>query len=436
MLGLRATSRDQANTVRLQVVDSLPGCYKLQAAIDKMTSRVGVCAVSFHADEALNAALATQPDVIFINHSSIRNAMQLARSLASEVPSAGLVIGVDQIESMGGDPDAEGTTYSVVQLPLNKHNGARAVHAILRAGQHPSIEQPKGIGISQRSLVIYVQSGKGGVGKSLIAANLSVLFAQAGNRVCLVDLDLQYGNAGAIATPRTHGGGTILDLIDAQTVNVDGLFRALVDGLPDRTLENPTGLLRILRPPQHLAWTEFVTPQHLAVVLETLREQFNVIVIDSASYLEERTLVAVAETDWVVLVTSTQLTSLENTRRVVDFLSVMQEFDVARVQLAVNQITPYSYTSLREVEQTIGLPVITSLPYASKIVERSIAFGKPFVLEHPKALITERLTGLASRLVPLATESGSHAIRKWLNSEESPDEDAEGEPTAPTAEAG
>jgi flagellar biosynthesis protein FlhG len=41
--------------------------------------------------------------------------------------------------------------------------------------------------------IIPIASGKGGVGKSLFAANLAVVFAQAGQRVVLVDLDLIWG---------------------------------------------------------------------------------------------------------------------------------------------------------------------------------------------------------------------------------------------------
>ncbi|MDR0554550.1 MAG: P-loop NTPase [Treponema sp.] len=42
--------------------------------------------------------------------------------------------------------------------------------------------------------IIPVASGKGGVGKSLVAANLAIAFAQAGQRVVLVDLDLGASN--------------------------------------------------------------------------------------------------------------------------------------------------------------------------------------------------------------------------------------------------
>ena len=61
--------------------------------------------------------------------------------------------------------------------------------------------------------IIPVASGKGGVGKSLMAANLAVAFAQAGQRVVLADLDLGASNLHLVLghqSPKT-GIGTFLN---------------------------------------------------------------------------------------------------------------------------------------------------------------------------------------------------------------------------------
>jgi flagellar biosynthesis protein FlhG len=61
--------------------------------------------------------------------------------------------------------------------------------------------------------IIPVASGKGGVGKSLVAANLGVAFAQAGQRVVLADLDLGASNLHLVLghqSPQT-GVGTFLN---------------------------------------------------------------------------------------------------------------------------------------------------------------------------------------------------------------------------------
>ncbi|MDR2468135.1 MAG: P-loop NTPase [Spirochaetaceae bacterium] len=54
--------------------------------------------------------------------------------------------------------------------------------------------------------VIPIASGKGGVGKSLVAANLAVAFAQAGKHVILADLDLGASNLHLIVGHRKPGG--------------------------------------------------------------------------------------------------------------------------------------------------------------------------------------------------------------------------------------
>jgi flagellar biosynthesis protein FlhG len=61
--------------------------------------------------------------------------------------------------------------------------------------------------------IIPVASGKGGVGKSLLAANLAVAFAQAGQRVVLADLDLGASNLHLVLGCRSpvKGIGTFLN---------------------------------------------------------------------------------------------------------------------------------------------------------------------------------------------------------------------------------
>jgi len=61
--------------------------------------------------------------------------------------------------------------------------------------------------------VIPIASGKGGVGKSLVAANLAVALAQAGQRVVLVDLDLGASNLHLVLGLRSpsKGIGTFLN---------------------------------------------------------------------------------------------------------------------------------------------------------------------------------------------------------------------------------
>ncbi|MDR0908629.1 MAG: AAA family ATPase [Spirochaetaceae bacterium] len=61
--------------------------------------------------------------------------------------------------------------------------------------------------------IIPIASGKGGVGKTLVSANLAVLFARAGKRTVLVDLDLGASNA-HIMLGHTSGGKGVCDFLN------------------------------------------------------------------------------------------------------------------------------------------------------------------------------------------------------------------------------
>ncbi len=65
--------------------------------------------------------------------------------------------------------------------------------------------------------ILPIASGKGGVGKSLVAANLSVALAQAGKRVVLADLDLGASNLHLIIGHRSPRIGIGTFLSDTRT---------------------------------------------------------------------------------------------------------------------------------------------------------------------------------------------------------------------------
>src|SRR5215510_711411 len=66
--------------------------------------------------------------------------------------------------------------------------------------------------------IIPIASGKGGVGKSLVAANLGIAFAQAGRSVILADLDLGASNLHLVLGHRAPklGIGTFLNNIKSD----------------------------------------------------------------------------------------------------------------------------------------------------------------------------------------------------------------------------
>src|SRR5439155_24629283 len=93
-------------------------------------------------------------------------------------------------------------------------------------------DEPESIAPSMRSVgrVIAVGGGRGGVGKSLVAVNLAVYFAQLGKSVVLVDADAAGSNLHAHFGLRASSHDPALD--DGTSVPLkDSLVSTSVPGL-------------------------------------------------------------------------------------------------------------------------------------------------------------------------------------------------------------
>jgi capsular exopolysaccharide synthesis family protein len=136
---------------------------------------------------------------------------------------------------------------------------------------------------------IMITSAAGGDGKSTSAANLAVVGAQAGRRVCLIDADLRH--------PTLH------DVFGLP--NVDGFAAALEQGKPVHAVARPTdidNLSVVVAGRGSEAFQDLVTPHRLDQVFREMTTAFDLIIFDGPPVIVSDTLTIAAMCDGVILV--------------------------------------------------------------------------------------------------------------------------------------
>ena len=148
--------------------------------------------------------------------------------------------------------------------------------------------------------VVCIASGKGGTGKSVLASNLAILWAQRGERVLLVDFDAGLANAHlllGLAPP--HDVGHVMEgQVPAREALVEGPhgLKLLAGGVGRQTMIDPTRreldrLFKALRP---------------------LEDDFDLIIIDHGAGLSYSTVAHLAATSTLILVTNHEVTALSD----------------------------------------------------------------------------------------------------------------------------
>jgi pilus assembly protein CpaE len=261
--------------------------------------------------------------------------------------------GVDDIVALPTDPSASFDPAVARQLAFSVEK------AMMRKS---GTSEPKATAVRN---VICVLGLKGGSGKTLTSVNLGVALAQAGHKVALMDLDLQFGDV-ALAMGLTPMR-TIYDLVRSG-----GSLDA--GKLDDFLVEHPSGARALLAPvrPDHAA---MITVPFLAEVQRLLGEMFEFVVIDTPPSFGPEVISAVDSCDDVLVVAMRDTLSLKNTKLGLETLERM-EYDRRRVKILLNRANTNVGIEREDVLAILGREVDILLP-SHRDITRSINQGEP-----------------------------------------------------------
>ena len=206
---------------------------------------------------------------------------------------------------------------------------------------------------------IVITSGKGGVGKTTICAELGMKLADLGFRVVVVDMDIGLNNLDVVLGV---DGEVVYDVVDVIAGKCR-LKQALVQHKKYPSL--------YILPSLHSYDEALVTKEQVGVVVDALAQSFDYILIDSPAGVEEGFRRAVYLAREAIVVATPHISSIRDADKV---LSILSGYDLLSKNLVVNRIrgdlvATSDTLDLAEIVRFLRVKLLGAIPEEDEITK-------------------------------------------------------------------
>ena len=236
--------------------------------------------------------------------------------------------------------------------------------------------------------VILICSGKGGVGKTTLTANLGISLARQGLSTAVLDADFGLRNLDLLLGLENRIVYTAQEVLEEEC----RLDQALVKHKQESNLSLlPAGNPRML---------DWLKPDDMKRIVDMLKEQFNYVLIDCPAGVEDGFKNAVAGAKEAIVVTNPEVSAVRDADRVIGLLNTN---GIKPVQLVLNRVRPkmiasQEMLSVDDVTDILALPLL-GLVLEDEQVIVSTNRGEPLTLIGSKSPAAKCYANIASRLL-------------------------------------
>ncbi|MGL4738661.1 MAG: septum site-determining protein MinD [Cellulosilyticaceae bacterium] len=236
------------------------------------------------------------------------------------------------------------------------------------------------------SQVIVVTSGKGGVGKTTTSANIGTALNLLGYKVVLLDADIGLRNLDVVMGLENR---IVYDLVDV----VEGRCRLKQALIKDKRYE---GLF--LLPAAQTRDKDAVSPEQMKKLCESLKEDFDYIIVDCPAGIEQGFKNAVAGADSAVVVTTPEVSAVRDADRIIGLLEAngitKSKLIINRVRM--NMVKRGDMMAMEDVVEILAIDLLGVVPDDEAIVITTNK-GEPAVSDN-HSLAGKAFRNIANRI--------------------------------------
>jgi septum site-determining protein MinD len=238
--------------------------------------------------------------------------------------------------------------------------------------------------------IIVVTSGKGGVGKTTVTANLGVCLSELGSKVLLIDADTGLRNLDLMLGLENRIVFNCFDFLDGKCTIEQTLVR-------DKQTDGDLLLLSLTKNREERSISE----EEIKDIADRLNEKFDYILIDSPAGVEEGFRIAIASAQEALVVITPELASIRDADKVIGLL-LSKSIEQKKINLVINRVRPEmvqrnNMISVEDIVDILSTNIIGVIPEDKNIII-STNRGEPIVKDKGKSLISQSLKDTAGRI--------------------------------------
>src|SRR5579862_2858226 len=392
-----------ADRIKVLIVDDIPETRDHLSKLLGFETDVEVVGAAAGGLEAIEMATKLHPDVVLMDiNMPGMDGITATEQLAAQVPTTAVVMMSVQGEAdylrrsmLAGAREflvkpfsSDELTASIRQVyAREKEKLSRMAPVVAPGGPAGAASSADGTG-PQPAMVIAVFSPKGGVGRTTVAVNMAVAAATLGRKVALVDASFQFGDVGVLLNlnPRNKSIGDLSAELQAGEA----------ESLDTFMITHSSGVKVLLAPPSP-EQAELIGPLAVKKVLQRLRQDNELVVVDCPATFNEPTLAVLDEADVILTLLSLEITSVKNMRL---FLEVSDQlgYGADKIRLVLNRADSTLGIRVADVEHSIGRKVDHTIVSDGRSVVYALNRGVPFFLSNREAQVSQDILRLAQAM--------------------------------------
>lgn len=273
----------------------------------------------------------------------------------------------------------------VLPTPVTR-DGLRAAIARMAAKQGLA-GQPRPAG-----QVLAFIACKGGSGATFLATNLGYQLAAAGGNVLLIDFNLQFGDAVLFMHDRKpqHNLADVARAV--QRLDASFLAGSLVRVTPN---------YGILAAPEDPGQAMEVKPEHVDALLGVAVANYDFVIVDVGRILDAVTLRVLDKANRIFPVLQMNLPFMRDANRLLTVFRSLG-YPAEKINLVVNRYEKSGELTLADVERSLGIGEIRTIPNSYLAVGASVNRGTPIAKIAKTNPVTRGIDDFAQSLLPHA----------------------------------